>query len=238
MWQWLPVIQNTTQHRTETGYLGRPTSGPTDHTHQWSGGCGLDKKKMAGKKRALVILAAGAEEMETVISTDVLRRAKIDVTLAGLESAEPVECSRGVRIVPDTSLDEASQCGPYDVVLLPGGYGGAKSLAESPKVKQVLEQQEKTRDGLIAAVCAAPIALVSHGIAKGRRLTSHPSVRKVVEEAEGGDYTYSEARVCRDGTTITSRAPGTCFEFALAVVEALLGAEAAKEVAGPMLLNL
>ena len=61
------------------------------------------------EKRALVILAPGAEEMETVISTDVLRRAKINVTLAGLDSAEPVECSRGVRIVPDKSLDEAMQ---------------------------------------------------------------------------------------------------------------------------------
>ena len=63
------------------------------------------------EKRALVILAPGAEEMETVISTDVLRRAKINVTLAGLDSAEPVECSRGVRIIPDKSLDEAMQGG-------------------------------------------------------------------------------------------------------------------------------
>ena len=59
---------------------------------------------MAAAKKALVILAPGAEEMETVISVDVLRRAKIDVTLAGLDGNEPVECSRSVKIVPDVSL--------------------------------------------------------------------------------------------------------------------------------------
>ena len=119
----------------------------------------------SGEKKALVILAPGAEEMETVISTDVMRRGKINVTVAGLDSADPVECSRNVRILPDMSLDEAIKKGPYDVVVLPGGLGGSKRLAESEKVKQVLTSQEAD-GGFVAAVCAAPSALLSHGIAK------------------------------------------------------------------------
>ncbi len=117
------------------------------------------------EKRALVILAPGAEEMETVISTDVLRRAKINVTLAGLDSAEPVICSRNVRIVPDMSLDDAVLRGPYDIVVLPGGLGGSKRLADSEKVKSVLISQESA-GGFVAAVCAAPSALLSHEISK------------------------------------------------------------------------
>lgn len=119
---------------------------------------------MSGK-RALVILSPGAEEMETVISVDVLRRAKISVTLAGIDSSEPVTCSRDIRILPDVSLDEAATRGPYDVVILPGGLEGSKRLAESGKVKEVLEAQEKAGQ-LVAAVCAAPSALLAHGIAK------------------------------------------------------------------------
>lgn len=188
---------------------------------------------MATEKRALVILAPGAEEMETVITTDVLRRAKINVTVAGLDSSDPVECSRKVNIVPDTSLEEAIKKGPYDVVVLPGGGGGAKRLSESDAVKQVLQSQE-AGGGYVAAVCAAPTALLAHGIAKGKQLTSHPAVKQVMEES--GHYTYTEARVCRDGTTITSRGPGTCFEFALSIVVALLGESVAKEISGPMLL--
>lgn len=75
---------------------------------------------MMAAPKALVILANGAEEMEATISTDVMRRAKIDVTLAGLDSDQPVTCSRGIKIVPDKSLDEAAKEGPYDVVVLPG----------------------------------------------------------------------------------------------------------------------
>lgn len=127
----------------------------------------LLQTKMSGKK-ALVILSPGAEEMETVISVDVLRRAKISVTLAGIASSEPVTCSRDVRIVPDMSLEEAATKGPYDVIVLPGGLGGSKKLAESQRVKELLEAQEKSGQ-YIAAVCAAPSALLAHGIAKVRR---------------------------------------------------------------------
>ncbi len=185
------------------------------------------------EKKALVILAAGAEEMETVIATDVLRRAKINVTVAGLDSAEPVECSRRVKIVPDMSLDEALQRRPYDVIVLPGGGGGAKRLSESEKVKKLLQQQE-AEGRFVAAVCAAPTALLSHEVAVGKRVTSHPGVRQKLEDS--GNYVYSEARVYTDGRIITSRGPGTCFEFALAIVEAVAGAEVVKEISGPMIL--
>ena len=53
---------------------------------------------------------------------------------------------------------------------------------------------------------------------------------------ESGNYQYSEARVCQDGDVITSRGPGSCFEFALAIVAALMGDQVAKDVAGPMML--
>ncbi|KAI8517439.1 Protein deglycase DJ-1zDJ-1 [Branchiostoma belcheri] len=173
---------------------------------------------------ALVILAEGAEEMETVISVDVMRRGGIKVTLAGLAGTDPVKCSRDVVICPDTSLDEARKHGPYDVVVLPGGLGGAKNLAASAKVKEVLQEQEG-KGKLVAAVCAGPTALVKHGIGKDKTVTSHPSVQKVMEEA---GHPYTEARVSRDGHIITSRGPGTCFEFALQIVEALRGKEGSK----------
>ncbi|MED6281131.1 hypothetical protein CHARACLAT_018039 [Characodon lateralis] len=66
------------------------------------------KLTMAGK-RALVILSKGAEEMETVIPVDIMRRAGIAVTVAGLTGKDPVQCSRNVVICPDASLEEASK---------------------------------------------------------------------------------------------------------------------------------
>ncbi|XP_022604032.1 protein/nucleic acid deglycase DJ-1 [Seriola lalandi dorsalis] len=188
---------------------------------------------MAGK-RALVILSKGAEEMETVIPVDIMRRAGIAVTVAGLTGKEPVQCSRNVVICPDASLEDASKQGPYDVVLLPGGMPGAQNLAESPAVKEVLKDQDG-RKGLIAAICAGPTALLAHGIGYGSTVTTHPAMKEKM--MTGDHYKYSEARVQKDGHYITSRGPGTSFEFALTIVEELMGAEVAAQVKAPLVIK-
>ena len=41
-----------------------------------------------------------------------------------------------------------------------------------------------------------------------------------------------------DGNLITSRGPGTCFEFAIKLVEILQGSEAAQPLAGQMLVKI
>ena len=71
-------------------------------------------------KKVLVILDTRAEQMEVLIHVDVIRRAKIEVTLVGLTSAEPLTCSRDVVIKPDCSQSSAadSTCA---AVLVPGG---------------------------------------------------------------------------------------------------------------------
>ena len=49
-------------------------------------------------------------------------------------------------------------------------------------VGDILKAQEK-RDKYVACICAAPIALKSHSVGKGKKLTSHPAVQKKMEEA-------------------------------------------------------
>ena len=48
--------------------------------------------------------------------------------MAGLNGAEPVECSKKMVIVPDKSLKDALSSN-YDAVVCPGGMGGAESMA-------------------------------------------------------------------------------------------------------------
>ncbi|XP_016943184.2 protein DJ-1alpha [Drosophila suzukii] len=181
-------------------------------------------------KSALIILAPGAEEMEFTISADVLRRGKINVTVAGL-NCEPVKCSRSVVIVPDTSLEQALSQGNYDVVVLPGGLAGNKALMNSTAVGELLRCQD-SRGGLIAAICAAPTALAKHGIGKGKSITSHPDMKPQLEK----HYCYiDDVSVVQDKNIITSRGPGTSFDFALKITQELAGVEVAKEVAKAML---
>ncbi|CAL4107400.1 unnamed protein product, partial [Meganyctiphanes norvegica] len=104
-------------------------------------------------KSAILLLAEGAEEMEAVITIDTLRRAGVNVTVAGLNGAGPVKCSRDVIIVPDMSLEDAVAKGPYDAVLLPGGLKGAEALGASSMVKDLLVKQQADRK-IVGAICA------------------------------------------------------------------------------------
>jgi protein DJ-1 len=183
---------------------------------------------MSGNPKALVLLAQGSEEMEAVISIDVLRRGGIDVTVAGIDGADPVRCSRGVMITPDVALDDVG--GIFDALVLPGGAEGARRLAESRKVGDLLKDHQ-LGGRIVAAICAAPIALKAHGVFEGRKLTSHPSVKPMLEE--WGEY--SEHSVEADGNLITSRGPGTAFAFALRIVGALTTAQRMVEVRAPMM---
>lgn len=193
---------------------------------------------MTKTKTALVVITEGTEEMEAVITIDVLRRAGITVTIGALPAGAKgavegttVRCSCGILIQADTVVTESVS--ESDIVILPGGMPGSKHFADSPVIGHLLQRQQAAGK-LIAAICAAPIALKSHGIASGKRVTSYPSF---ADELKSAGFQYSEDRVVVDGDIITSRGPGTAFEFALAIVKKLLGHEKAEQTAAPLLLK-
>lgn len=165
--------------------------------------------------KVLVPLADGCEELEAVTIIDLLRRAGIAVTTAGLKPGI-VKASRGVQLVPDVTLDVALQ-DRYDMVVLPGGMPGATHLKDDPRVIRLLQQM--AADGrYTAAICAAPMVLAEAGVLAGKRATSYPGFL----DGLPGVMVRAEA-VVKDGTVVTSRGPGTAMDFALALIEALAG---------------
>jgi len=173
---------------------------------------------------ALIPLAQGCEEMEAVTVVDLLRRAGIEVTTAGLDD-QPVHASRGVVLVPDTTLDEALQHS-YDIVVLPGGLPGADHLRNDARIIDLL--REMAGNGkYTAAICAAPRVLAHAGLLDGKRATSFPGALDGVS-VPGLDYL--EQPVVTDGRVITSRGPGTALDFALELIERLSGKQKRDEV--------
>jgi len=185
-------------------------------------------------KTALVIIANGSEEIEAVTPIDTLRRAGVEVTVAGLTGAGNVIMSRNVIVGAEKSLKDALTSGPFDAIILPGGLKGAEAFAESAEIGEILKEQEKA-GRLVAAICAAPTALHKHGIYVGKAVTSYPSVKDKM--IVGGKYDYKEDRVVVDGNLITSRGPGTSLEFSLAIAAHLVGQEKADEVGKGMLVK-
>lgn len=169
--------------------------------------------------KVLMPIAEGFEELEAVTIVDVLRRADIEVTIAGLK-AGPVTGSRGTRLIPDAALDQVDEA-TFDMIVLPGGMPGVKHLQEDPRIKKLLESF--TSSGrYTSAICAAPSILASYGLLDGREATSNP---KFKDQVAIPGVTYQEKSVVRDGKVITSRGPGTSIDFALELVGELAGSD-------------
>lgn len=172
----------------------------------------------------LVPLAQGCEELEAVTVVDLLRRAGIEVVTAGLD-AQPVTASRGMTLLPDMTLEMALQQ-RFDMVVLPGGLPGADHLGDDPRVIRLLQEMAAS-ESYIAAICAAPRVLARAGLLDGKRATSYPGALDI--EAVPG-IEYLETAVVTDGRVITSRGPGTAMDFALVLIETLVGKTTRDEV--------
>jgi protein deglycase len=167
--------------------------------------------------RVLVPLADGFEEIEAVTVIDLLRRAGIEVVVAGLEPG-PVAGSHGISVVPDTDLDAALGMA-FDMIALPGGMPGSARLAADARLLACLQEQAKT-GRYAAAICAAPQVLAKAGLLSGKRATSYPGF---LDETSAPGTTVLDEAVVKDGRIVTSRGPGTAVDFALALIECLEG---------------
>lgn len=179
-------------------------------------------------KKVLVPLAQGCEELEAITIIDLLRRAEIEVITAGLDD-QPVTASRGTKLIPDTTLDQAitdhAQTG-FDLVVLPGGLPGADHLNNDPRIRKLLQSQSHAQKQ-VAAICAAPKVLVSAGLLEGKHITAYPGA---LSDLDTKNINISNEAVVVDGNITTSRGPGTAMDFALKLIAQLVGTAIRDEV--------
>lgn len=180
-------------------------------------------------KSALVILHEGFEEMEAIAPIDILRRGEVSVTVASL-SKEPLVLGRNqITVQADVDLDQALRH-DYDVIVLPGGPGVYKLLRNDERVRRAIQRQVET-GRRVAAICAAPLALLDAGLLEGVRHTSHFSAAEELPEREDGQTVVS------DGLITTSQGAGTATAFALTVLSQLTSEQTAREVAASICLS-
>ena len=179
--------------------------------------------------KVLVPISNGTEDMEAVIIVDMFRRAGLDVTVAG--DADIITCAHGLRLVPDLSIDELDADDVFDAIVLPGGSQGVDHMIQNDTLTRLMPPHHAARR-LIGAICAAPMILHEYGFLKGdAAVTSHPGVASDLSV-----YQYSTDRVVEDGHIVTSRGAGTAFEFALIIIQRLVGDTVATRVATDIVL--
>ena len=77
------------------------------------------------------------------------------------------------------------------------------------------------------AICAAPKALANAGVLGGKRVTAYPGV---LDKMNLAHTSITSEAIVVDEHVITSRGPGTAMDFALTLIETLLGKQKRNEV--------
>lgn len=160
-----------------------------------------------------VIIPNGFEEIEAITPIDIFRRAGLKVQTFALES-NPAQGAHGIDITCDQNISSLIAV-DFDLLFLPGGLPGSHTLRDHKEAQNLIKEFAQ-EDKYIAAICAAPIALLEAKILNGKTVTSHPS-----KEKDFSDCKYSQDRVVVDGKIITSRGAGTAIEFSLRILAEL-----------------
>ena len=165
--------------------------------------------------RLLMVITDEFEEVEALATCAILRRAGLDVTITSLYS-ESAKGRYGInvnKLVKFSDIDYKQ----FDMLIIPGG---PEYIAEE-KDQNFLTMVKyfALNDKYIAAICAAPTILGHLGLLKGKKYTCFTSMN----ENFGG--TYIDKYVVRDGKLITGRSCAASIDFALEIVDVLLGKE-------------
>ena len=171
-----------------------------------------------------MLLGTGFEETEAIAPLDLLRRAGLSVATVGI-NGKTVYGSRDIGIVADLELGEMDLTN-LEGIILPGGLGGVASIKASQAALDAVKFAYENHK-LVAAICAGPTVLAQLGITDGKRATCYPGC----EEQMGEAVMVPDAAAVTDGNLITGTSAGCAIPFALQLITALKGQEAADEVA-------
>lgn len=170
-----------------------------------------------------VLLGTGFEEMEALAPVDLMRRAGIDVLTVGV-TGKIVYGGHNIGVEADILLEEMDLT-QLDMIVLPGGLGGVASARASQGAMDALKFAWENGK-FVAAICAGPTVLADLHITDNKQVTCYPGC----EEQMGSVLMNDSVPCIRDGKLITGASAGCAIPFALALIDALKGAETAKVI--------
>lgn len=178
-------------------------------------------EKLQGK-RVAILAADMFERVELEEPRKALEDAGADTEIVSIHDGEiqgfdHFEPASTVKV--DKTVEEVSS-GDYDALLIPGGVGNPDQLrGDENAVAFVRDFHDAGKP--IAVICHGPWMLVESGVARGRRLTSWPTLETDIRNA-GGEWVDEEVVV--DENIVTSRKPDDIPAFNEKMLEVFAGA--------------
>lgn len=171
----------------------------------------LDEKKVA------ILVTDGFEQVELTSPQQALQEAGATTHIIAPEDKGVTAWDRtnwGDMFSVDAGLDDADPS-EYDALLLPGGVMNPDKLRRDERVQRFIRHFFEENKP-VAAICHGPWTLIDAGVAKGRKMTSYPSLQLDLENA-GVEWVDEEVVV--DNGLVTSRNPGDLPAFNRKMVE-------------------
>lgn len=137
-------------------------------------------------------------------------------------SSQVVEAKGGLRITPDTTIDDAPQ---LDFIFVPGGPGVGPLMGDLKILEFLRRQVEGAK--YVTSVCTGALVLGAAGLLRNYRATTHWLSLDLLPLFGA---TSEPSRVVRDGNRITAGGVTAGIDFALAVVAEVFGAKRAKVI--------
>lgn len=171
---------------------------------------------LAGK-RILILATHGFEQSELDVPYAELKKAGATVDVVSPEAGEIRGWKHkdwGTPVKIDRMLDQVS-ANDYDAIVLPGGQMNPDTLRGNDKALALI-RSFFDQGKIVAAVCHGPWLLIDTGIAKGRKVTSWPTVRQDLVNAGA---LWEDKEVVTDKGVVTSRKPADLPAFVAKIVE-------------------
>jgi transcriptional regulator GlxA family with amidase domain len=168
-----------------------------------------------------------AEELDFVGPWEVFtmagkQRPEIEV-LTIAERAGAVRCAKGLRVLPDRTLDTA---GELDVVLVPGGQGTRREVENAVLIEWLKKQAARCR--WTTSVCTGALLICEAGLARGRRVTTHWAFVEPLRQRYPDVQVLEQTRYVRDGQLVTAAGVSAGIDMSLWLCGQLFGVEIAR----------
>ena len=174
--------------------------------------------------KGIILLANHFEDVEALITIDILRRANITIDLVSVVEKLELNTQSNITIKAEKLYEDIS-LNDYDFLIIPGGKAVFETHLDSHKTKEAVDYFY-SKNKLIASICAAPGVLGKYGYLDNIEYVCFPSCEEFMPKG----ILMKEKRVVVSNNIITSKAAGTTFDFAYEIVKYLTSEENANKV--------
>jgi transcriptional regulator GlxA family with amidase domain len=162
-----------------------------------------------------ILIFDGAEELDFVGPWEVFTMARAlqadscEVVLLA-ERDTPVRCAKGMRVLPDVTI---ANCGPLDVILVPGGQGTRREVENKPLLAWLANAAKSAK--WVTSVCTGALLLTAAGPARGKRVTTHWAYVASLRERKEASEVLDDFRYVQDGNIVTAAGVSAGIDMAL-----------------------